>query len=286
MHYLIKKPGLWLMTILFIHLLHSCTDEMKAKIPAYIEVDTIKLKITDPMQGSARHKFKDVWLFVNDNLIGAYELPAKIPVLAEGNCKVVIVPGILLNGFAGLRAQYTPIKPYNQTLKLKPDSVIKITPEMSYDPSINFQLTENFEAGSKFIKTASSSSDFLQLLGVSFEGANCGYASLQGDELQFECESIQPFFLPNPTAKNIYLELHYKSNTKFNVAIKGVGSTPRVIGVQGINKSDVWNKIYVGLTPAVNSYTGGSNFRLMFNFQRDTSVTKQELFLDNIKVLY
>ncbi len=80
-------------------------------IPAYLKIDTVLLKTYYPEQGSNSNAIKDVWVYVNDQQIGAFELPAMFPVLAMGNQKLEIRPGIKVNGISSTRAPYPFYKP-------------------------------------------------------------------------------------------------------------------------------------------------------------------------------
>lgn len=54
------------------------------EIPSYVQIDTIKVQTRNADEGSKSHNIKDAWLFVNNQLVGPFELPMKAPVLEEG----------------------------------------------------------------------------------------------------------------------------------------------------------------------------------------------------------
>ena len=58
----------------------SCSKkDLEAEIPAYISIDDITLTTDLATQGSAAENITDAWVFINDNLVGVYELPATFP---------------------------------------------------------------------------------------------------------------------------------------------------------------------------------------------------------------
>src|SRR5689334_9342546 len=77
--------------------------------PGYIAIDTFTFD-PNPTIGetgpSVSTKIKDVWVYIDNKFQGAYELPAKFPVLETGSRKIIVSPGIFLNGIAGTRSPY------------------------------------------------------------------------------------------------------------------------------------------------------------------------------------
>ena len=60
-------------------------------IPAYIYIESIEV-INNPdlqgKEGSLNNTIVDAWVSANGKLVGAFELPAVIPVLAEGDIEI------------------------------------------------------------------------------------------------------------------------------------------------------------------------------------------------------
>ena len=51
-------------------------------------------------------------------------------------------------------------------------------------------------------------------------------------------------------------------------------------------KKDDWNKIYISLTEIIANFSDALDYKLFFAIPRDTSLTQNEMFLDNIKLVY
>jgi hypothetical protein len=91
-----------LLLFLFIPLLFSCNKfDGDQTIPSYIHIDKITV-VDNPTlnEGSLSNKITDAWVYVDEELIGAFELPATFPVLKKGKHKISIHPGIKLNGIS------------------------------------------------------------------------------------------------------------------------------------------------------------------------------------------
>ena len=101
-------------------MLFTSCDKFKGDqtIPAYLTIDSIYLTTSLSMQGSASAKITDAWVYVDEVQIGAFQLPARIPVLERGMHEVQILPGIKQNGIAATRAAYPFYAPIEQTLEL------------------------------------------------------------------------------------------------------------------------------------------------------------------------
>ena len=75
--------------LLIVLVLSSCQKEDKVDIPTYLKIDNIALD-----EGNTTSNITDAWVYVNDQLQGVYELPAKFPVLEEEIQTVRIKAGI------------------------------------------------------------------------------------------------------------------------------------------------------------------------------------------------
>ena len=62
-------------------------------IPAYIRIDSIYVYTDYENQGAPTSNITDAWVYINNEAIGAYELPAVFPVLAKGLTEVRVDEG-------------------------------------------------------------------------------------------------------------------------------------------------------------------------------------------------
>ena len=71
---LIRKLTYLSILSLFITFLGGCTKtDSVNSIPSYIEVEEFYLS-TSSIEGTDSHRISDAWVFVNDNLMGVFEL--------------------------------------------------------------------------------------------------------------------------------------------------------------------------------------------------------------------
>lgn len=295
MHQFLRMPLGVVMLLIVGVLMASCNKfEGEQTIPAYLQIDSITLSTDYFTQGSNTHQITDAWVYVNDQLIGAFELPAMLPVLAQGKQKLEIRPGIKLNGIAATRVPYPFYKPIIiQEFNFIPDSVQLIRPATSYYSTTVFGWIEDFENASISLEGTSQSdtaiyktqpADNPEALLTQYSSYS-GIVTLNGTNNVFKVASFNSYVLPG-LGTPVLLELDFKCTRPFGVGMFAtldgqVVDLPLVV----VNQSDEWNKIYVNLGPNVTAYSSASSFKIYF----ESALGEDELaqyYLDNIKLLY
>lgn len=260
-------------------------------IPSYIQIDTIIFSTNYLEEGTASHKITDAWVYVDDELVGTYELPATVPVLKSGSHKITVNAGIKMNGIAATRIPYPFYRPYEVTTELFADSIIKLEPEVEYYTSTNFVWMEDFESpGYTLEVTSLSDTNLNRISGTAdvFEGNSSGlFAMLNPPHILFECKTINEYVLPKGGTP-VFLELNYKCNNTFRIGIfaNEAGLSTQVPQTILINKSENWNKIYVNLTNEVSLFVNAVNYNVYFGVIPDEGVPEPMVYIDNIKLIY
>lgn len=300
-NYRLLVVGCWLLVVSCIC---SCEIYNPAEpIPAYIHIDKIILaknfsgfpNSTTGDEGSLSHKITDAWVYIDEQLIGCFELPVTFPVLYEGSHLIRIRAGIKVNGIAATRAPYPFYNDFSQTITLEKGSKITLAPSVVYNANTHFAIMENFEAaGNNMVKTIYSDTT-LQIITSPdpnvFEGnlpnsIHSGIAYLDATHHKFECTSIDSFLLPKGGA-SVFLELNYKSNYTFTVGViaKGSASTTQFAALS-FNPSTTWNKGYVNLTPTISGAYSADNYKITIGMVNNTNSDSLAILLDNIKLVY
>jgi len=119
--------------LLIVLVLTSCQKEDTDDIPTYLKINNVALN-----EGSTTSNITDAWVYVNDQLQGVYELPAKFPVLEEEIQNVRIKAGIKVNGIASGRIAYPFYSSYYEDITFTPNETKTINPTVSYLDSIDF----------------------------------------------------------------------------------------------------------------------------------------------------
>lgn len=258
------------------------------EIPSYIHIDSISLSTNNAQHGSNSHKITDAWVYVNDQLIGAFELPANIPVLEEGVKEVKVRAGIKVNGISATRSRYPFYNLYEETVNLVTGQAITVNPTVTYFASfVPFELIEGFEnAGVSFTDTLNSDTTLVILNSPDpnvFEGNRSGAVYLDDAHPRFLGISAGTFSIPTNGA-DAFLELNYKCNQHFSLGI--IGGTIDYREAIVLNPTSGWNKIYIRLSELASLGPVYGSYRLYFAMQKESSVSLSELYLDNIKLIY
>lgn len=279
----------------FIFLSACAKWDKPEQIPSYLKIDRIDLSVTST-QGTASHGIVDAWVYVNDQPVGVYNLPAVIPVLAEGNPKITIAPGIKNDGISNHRAKYPLMQDfttYNVTLKSGQISTMTgITqPVVTYYPSPDIEIwNENFDnAAVDFVADPNSEAGvtFIGDSTIAFEGTGMGKIELASGFTYARVITSQTFNLPK-LGKSVYVEMNYNTNNSMAVGVQAITGTETVsIDNTVINASNgVWKKIYVNLTDLVSQNGSATSFKFIITISKQSGVTTVENYIDNFKVVY
>lgn len=255
----------------------SCTKP-DLGTPNYLIIEEINIS------DNTTANITDAWVYVDENLIGVYELPANFPTLVEGVNKVRIRAGIKDNGISGTRIPYPFYSSYIiDILDFNSNNTFEITPEVSYIENIDF-FNEDFEGVGLDLEVTSNSDT--TILKFNNSTNNYGGAILIDSLFNFELSTDELSNLPQAGAP-VYLELDYKSNTQFLVGVY-VNFPQSVLqkDLLYINPKEDWNKIYINLTSVVSEAVGANFFKVFISMQRDFALDTNLIFFDNIKVVY
>lgn len=255
----------------------SCSKE--EKIPAYIKINSIELN-----ENHTTEKITDAWVYIENELQGVYELPAKFPVLETGNKEIRIRAGIKNNGIATSRIYYPFYASYIiENFNLIAEKEHTLSPVVNYVEEISFFL-EDFEGVGLEIDTTNNSN--INFIIINSNGNSYGYAELHDSINNFEIATEELTNLPKNGAP-VFLELDYKSNTEFLTGIY-INEATIVIkeNLVWVREKDEWNKIYINLTPIISSYTNATSFKLFIKMERNFSILENKIYFDNIKLVY
>lgn len=260
------------------------------QIPAYVTINNFAITSSLETQGYASSKITDAWVYANNIFIGAYELPATIPILSEGATSIIVYPGIKENGISGTGMIYPFYNAYTITSTLTAGETIVINPVTAYknSSSITFLMLERFESSNPFysviddgvLTTTSTDTEV-------FEGSRSAVCTLTGETDTFYVQTSTLLYFP-PTDKQLFLELDYKCDIPFNVWVKCNAATGTAIydEVLTITSKELWNKIYINLNATLQFFAAYQpvSYQLEFRAINTTSDTAQ-LFYDNIKII-
>jgi hypothetical protein len=285
-----------LTALLIFGFLASCQkNDLKPGIPSFIEVTTLDLQTDYSIQGTDSQKITDVWVFVDDQSIGAFEIsehPAVIPILKEGTGTLRLEAGIKINGISATRIPNPFYKPIIiENFNFLPDSIIQVSGTTTYWETVTFVWMEDFEGVSISVDTTSKSKADMVLTpsgtDLTFEGSHSGRIILDEDHDLYEGASFEAFELPTDGTP-VVLEMNYKTNSMFTVGIFAQTASQIIQDpLIYLNPKDEWNKIYINLTNKLwQTSDDVIDFKIFFGAILQSDATEAEILIDNIKLIY
>ncbi len=262
-----------------------------------MQIDSVYIETDYPEQGSNSHKVTDVWVYLNKDLLGVFELPALFPVLAAGVNDLEIRPGIWLNGIQSTRVTYPFYKPIvYDAFDFFPDSVHNLADlKTTYYGNLDFAWKEDFEQTGLSLVETSVSDTSIQLTSpanspdafVTPTSKYSGVISLTEEKPIYSAVSMNSFPMPDIQSDPVLLELNFKSNNLFHVGLLmnqfgGIKKVPLLI----MKPTDEWKKIYVNLGPNIAINSDAANYKVYFEAGLETSKSSAKIYLDNIKLIY
>ncbi|MBP7496573.1 MAG: hypothetical protein KA792_02800 [Bacteroidales bacterium] len=245
-------------------------------------------KISDDVNSQ---NISDVWVYIDDDIIGAFELPAKIPILKEGKHKLTLRPGIKLNGIDATRAIYSLYSSLDSNIILEPDKILKVNFNTTYVSNLNITWQEDFENPNfSLVKTERSDTTVKQAKNENYSYFEYGekYAGrvyINTDKPYFELVCDTSLTLPR-NYKPVYLEMDYKTSCDFTVSLKITTTSQSYMQEYlTITAAPYWRKIYINLTPYANLDSKAKSYKLYFSHRLETGKTYDELFFDNLKLV-
>ena len=293
----LRTIGILLCFTGFVTLLSSCDDDKDSDlVPSYLSIEAFTVA-TDYEQGTASQKITDAWVYLDETLIGAFELPARVPILAEGIQNITVRPGIKLNGISNTRSIYPYLNPVTLKLRLTKDSVTALNSVATrYRDNVIFPWIENFELTASSLDTTRKSTVPLQItdnpalvfkfLNDIQPGTSSGMIQLVSDTSVFEAVTTEIYDFP-PAGSEVFLEMNYKTENSLVVGVfyKSTGievQRPLIV----LNKNDDWNKVYINLTVPRYDTPNAADFRIFFGAQTDAGNSQATILIDNIKLVY
>ena len=294
----------------------SCRKfEGSQTIPAYIHIESIVVdSLTDYFTyGATTSKITDAWVYVDDDPIGCFELPATFPVLKHGPHKVTIYGGIMSNGIAAVRAPYPFYKPQiYESLNLVEDSIINLQPVLNYYPiggGVEKGWMEDFETANTLLPVAGSDTSIIRINGSeAWHSSNSFYSGkivLPPDSLDFTVATADEYSFHTGYLQYCMVEMDYNCNDAFFVGVMYYKNYQlvkhpllRIQPTDTINDMPQrWNKIYVNIGPIMNENVTASYFKIYFT--SDLSVApvygepdyvqankQRYYYFDNLKLFY
>lgn len=264
-------------------------------VPSYIKIDDISVQTDLVSQGEGTDEVVDAWVFVDDQQIGVFELPAEVPVLMDGQRTIKVFGGIKRNGVLNDRAKYEFYSAYSIDTQLVQEKTIEIHPVLRYTDGADFPWKEDFEDIALSIDTSSASKAGIirtKDVNVVKTGKASALAHLTTEANYLQIHNVDKVELPK-FGFEVYFEMDYRNDIEFNVKLMAylVDKRQLLRDVIVIKASDDatkqgWKKMYVFLSPIIQQIPAAKDFRIFIEAKLPTEKNEGYIYFDNLKFVH
>lgn len=273
----------------FVALLMSSCDIINPaeQIPGFVLIDEVNLQ-PDPNQGADTHRATHIIAAIDGVSFGGFPLPAKIPVLGDGEQRILLQAGVEQNGMSGSAVAYPFYERKELTLDLAEEEEFDFAMDIGYDEDAIFGYLEDFEFGNSLtIDLDGNPLSSVQPSTVeSASGNRSGQITLSQEAPSLAVASA--VIVPNVPSDGsaVFIELDYRNEVEFAVGLVGIsGNDEFPIEFLGLRVSEDWNKVYINLTNLILE-SGLNEFRVLITADYSGVNEEQNIFLDNLKFIH
>jgi len=275
--------------------------------PVWIEVTAWDL-VNNPDENPAdkykpgvlTHAIKDVWLYVDNSLIGVFEVPFKVPVLSEGVKEIRMIAGVHNNGISATKVKYPFFEPYLVTLDLVKNETYHIDPVTMYATSTEFWIEDFENSSNAFVDGNATLSSLVPsndpaVFNSEINGAQFGRISLNNTDNLYvgstDVLGISGIPIGLPKGIDCYLEIDYHNTADLTTGLLALSTTDGLLNpLVRLNKqfeSEVeWKKIYIDLREVVSGSTSADYFEFTLDALLPSGVNSAEINIDNFKAVH
>jgi len=243
-------------------------------------------------EGSLNHNISEAWVYVNDEIMGVFHLPCKIPILKAGTFNIKIMPAIKNNGIASTKKIYPFLDTYMTTGTLVQNQTLVLSPFTKYKDNLSFTIEDFEDINSSLIPDPNTSATTFQLSNTNLEWFNGNYyAKINLNAVDSSWVAYTNWTSHVTKGKEAYLEVDYHTTNMITtelIEISPSGVVPRInIGMNAQDPSVVtWKKIYIDLRELIAAGASGAYFEQGFVATLDAGKTDTEIWIDNIKLVH
>ncbi len=262
--------------------------------PSWLEVNEWQLNSNialSGLEGELTERITNAKVYIDDELIGIFEVPFRIPILNAGSVNVKVYPVVINNGISATKKVYPFLNYYEIDAELIQNESLVINPVTDYKSFTNFWI-EDFEDINNAIESDGSSLATLQLSNEnlsSFNGNFCGKVVLNENDTTWVANTTEQLAIQKGT--ECYLEIDYLITNDLYTGLLYVTPDATINNVNiRLNGQEpenaVWKKIYIELKELISSSPNNSQFLQTFSAFLDEDQTEGLIYIDNIKVLW
>ncbi|MFM7595858.1 MAG: hypothetical protein ACKO4Y_06745 [Flavobacteriales bacterium] len=243
-------------------------------------------------EGELSQSLTEAWIYINDQCVGVFELPVKIPLLKSGNVNVKVYPGVRVNGIAATKKIYPFCAVYNTNITLTQNQTVTIAPVTNYVSNAQF-IIEDFEGANVLLENDPNTSMANFVLDNTnlqpFNGNTYARVDLNSTDSNWVAYTTFASYLPR--GKEAYLEIDYYTTNRVVTSLiaispGGVKKNPNIQLNKSTPETVKWKKMYIELRELIGASDASAYFDHGFEAWKERDLANTEIRIDNIKVVY
>jgi len=276
----------------FTFILSSCIKNNPD--PVWLEVHEWTLESNSELstlEGELTHNFTEAWVFVDDKIVGVFEVPFRIPIIKTGNANIKLYPAIKNNGISATKKIYPFVVPYEINAVFVDNGEVIIDPVTHYKSNCLFDIYDfessitGFDDDPNSLVTMAIASDPLIA-----KWGNYGQISLTSTDSMYVgyTHNYKNYY----QGQEVYLEMDYYNTNALITGVLATSSSAGTVNNQNIQlnpqdpSSVKWKKIYIDLKEIISNSPSGAQFRQSFQALLDSGDSNGEIIFDNIKIVH
>lgn len=293
----------------------SCnTFDPPLTVPVYGHIDSMHLVIppdSASKYGSASASIQYAWVYLDDNPVGAFQLPCTFPMVAgNGKHTVEVYPAVTPVGGSSPASIYPFYQYYSVVIDMQQGKTYKIEPVINYFSWVQFPYLMNFDNFSPGVPPINNGKyEIINYYGNGNKsGATTTTMTVVSKPLAYQDNSgmvvvnkAHPYYIGltwpgntlsfNNSNTPVYMELNYRATTLFAIGMfanNGNGDTTiKSSPIAIVYPTTGWKKMYMSLNNTIypTFKTPPQNIYFTITWDSTDNHAADTLLLDNIKIL-
>lgn len=240
--------------------------------------------------GALTQNITEAFVNMDGQLLGAFSLPAKIPVIGEGQHDFIILPGVKNNGISSTKKRYPFLQQYAETINLVKHDTVSMSPSTMYFKELTFKIEDFEDATIDFETSNESTASITKNDDPQYLQWGNSYGEVLLDDANSFLSIVSEFVgtMPKQGAE-VYLEFDFLNTNSALTSVVSYGNgtfwdDPNIqINPQ---TNPVWKHIYIDLKEIVSTRSSSPFNEISFIINLDEAGTNKFVLLDNIKIIH
>jgi hypothetical protein len=271
----------------------SCQKSETGPIPSYLVIDSVGIEV-GPEQGNSSHEIAAVEVYADQQFLGNFLLPARIPILKEGEVQLIINPVVRINGASSQYNTFRTLASADTVLRLVASKETALEPMFHFRSNAQIDWVEDFEdKSSTLVPLSIQKGDTAFMAKEWIRGQESWvYKAVFEDSdttKNLDLGSFKSFIGWPKDGTAIFLEFDIRCDIPVQLALKrkalGTSSYVPYLLISKTNGS--WKRFYCNLVYEVSGQSPDAEFQLLFSADKLFSETGIKGFaIDNIRLSY